>query len=229
MLENMEIAIIGAHGLLRAGIACLLKGAARRVHEAANIETLENLLRGPARIGVALIDLSALNGTPVSHIGRIRALQPDCRIAILSDALDSAQMTACFAAGADGFLLKDVSADTLIGSLRLIALGEKIFPSSLAEYFTGEASPEAMNDLSQREMQILRCLVEGDSNKRIANRLHITEATVKVHLKNILRKTRTTNRTQAAIWSLQRGLHKPRDTDSSETEVFESKLPASRC
>lgn len=229
MLENMEIAIVGAHGLLRAGIACLLNGAAKRVHETTNIESLERLLAGPAKIGAVLVDLSALNGMPVSHIGRIRTLEPDCRIAILSDALDSAQMTACFAAGADGFLLKDISADTLIGSLRLIALGEKVFPSSLANVFAAETPAETQGDLSQREMQILRCLVEGDSNKRIANRLHITEATVKVHLKSILRKTRTTNRTQAAIWSLQRGLHRKQHADSGESEVFESKLPASRC
>jgi two-component system, NarL family, nitrate/nitrite response regulator NarL len=229
MLENMEIAVAGAHGLLRAGIACLLKGAAKRVHEAANIEALENLLGKSNTIGLVLIDLAALNGTPVSHIGRIRALRPGCRIAILSDAMDSAQMTACFAAGADGFLLKDISADTLTGSLRLIALGEKVFPSSLAEFFAGEAPAESQNDLSQREMDILRCLVEGDSNKRIANRLNITEATVKVHLKSILRKTHTSNRTQAAIWSLQHGIRKPRDAESREGDVFESKLPASRC
>lgn len=63
-----------------------------------------------------------------------------------------------------------------------------------------------MSDLSERELEILRCLVDGDSNKRIANRLNITEATVKVHLKSILRKTHVMNRTQAAIWGLQRGL-----------------------
>ena len=229
MLEDMEVAVIGANGLLRAGIACLLSGAAKNIHEAANIEAFEDLLGGPEKISVAVIELSALNGTPVSHIARIRAREPECRIAILNDVLDSAQMTACFAAGADGFLLTDISADTLIGSLRLLALGEKIFPSSLAQYFAGELPVEAQGDISQREMDILRCLVEGDSNKRIANRLNITEATVKVHLKSILRKTRTSNRTQAAIWSLQRGIHKPHDVESGETEVFESKLPASRC
>ncbi len=228
MLENIEVALIGANGLLRAGIACLLRSQVKHVHEAENLEALEELLDRQGGIGVALIDLAVLNGTPVSHIGHMRRRAPGCRLAILSDALDSAQMTACFSAGADGFLLKDISSDTLIGSLELLALGEKIFPSSLAEYFASESLSDVPGDLSRREMQILRCLVDGDSNKRIANRLNITEATVKVHLKSILRKTRTANRTQAAIWSLQRGIHGARESDGGGGEVFESKLPASR-
>src|SRR5690606_27993835 len=60
--------------------------------------------------------------------------------------------------------------------------------------------------LSEREMEILRCLVNGDANKVIANRLDITEATVKVHMKSLLRKIKAANRTQAAIWALNQGV-----------------------
>ena len=71
---------------------------------------------------------------------------------------------------------------------------------------TAGATPAARNGLSQREVQILRCLLNGDSNKMIANHLNITEATVKVHLKSLLRKINASNRTQAAIWALNNGI-----------------------
>ncbi len=230
MLENMEIAVVGANGLFRAGVISLLERVARAVREAPDIEALCN---HNARFDMVLVELPSLNGQPAQAIARLRELQPECRIAILSDTLDSTQLAACFAGGADGFLLKDISAETLIESLRLLALGEKVFPSSLAALICGQnsatdfAPPPA--DLSQRELDILLCLIDGDSNKRIANRLGITEATVKVHLKSILRKTHAGNRTQAAIWALQRGLRKVRvGQGGPDMEIFESKLPASR-
>ena len=232
MLENMNIAVVGANGLFRAGVISLLERVTRAVQEAPDIEALCNQTSNNARPDVALVELPSLNGHPAEAIARLRELRPECRIAILSDTLDSTELAACFSGGADGFLLKDISAETLIESLRLLALGEKVFPSSLAALICGNAAndfapPPA--DLSQRELDILLCLIDGDSNKRIANRLGITEATVKVHLKSILRKTRAGNRTQAAIWALQRGLRKPRDAEGgSDMEIFESKLPASR-
>ena len=120
-----------------------------------------------------------------------------------------------FNAGASGYLIKTISCDPLGGALRLISMGEKVFPSQIAESLLDpawrmarpnwNAGREALN-LSAREIEILRCLVSGEANKVISRRLHITEATVKVHIKAILRKLRVTNRTQAAIWAVTRGL-----------------------
>ncbi|HUJ03735.1 MAG TPA: response regulator transcription factor [Rhizomicrobium sp.] len=205
MLENMEVAIVGANGLFRSGIASLLSGSAKRVHELGDPAALQRLLESGTRIGLVLIEAAGFNGDTAEHIARLRELAPRAQIAVLSGEADSGRIAASFAAGADGFLLKDISAGTLIQSLRMLALGEKVFP--IAEFFSSGA-PEAQSELSAREREILRCLIEGDSNKRIANRLGITEATVKVHLKSILRKTRTANRTQAAIWALRSGMRK---------------------
>jgi len=228
MLHNMEVAVVGAGGLLRAGIVSLLAGVTRRAYEAPDIETLHALSEDGAHFDLVLLELQLLSGRHAALIAQLRQMEPSCRIAVLGDTLDQAQLTACFAAGADGFLLKDISADTLIESLRLVALGQKVYPSSLAELFSGEsAAMGEPGDLSQREREILRCLIDGDSNKRIANRLNITEATVKVHLKSVLRKTHTANRTQAAIWALERGMPRTGDEDRGG-EVFESKLPAAR-
>jgi two-component system nitrate/nitrite response regulator NarL len=115
-------------------------------------------------------------------------------------------------AGLDGYLLSDLSPAALVQSLQLVLLGEKVFPTSLAALLVSGLTdnvvtmPGGGRGLSEREGQILRFLVHGESNKMIANHLGITEATVKVHLKTVLRKIGALNRTQAAIWALNNGL-----------------------
>ena len=112
-------------------------------------------------------------------------------------------------AGADGYLMKDVSPEALIQSLELVMMGEKVFPTNLASMLLNlDSTPSPMNSirgLSPREQEILQALVTGASNKLIAIRLGITEATVKVHLKTLLRKIDVNNRTQAAIWAMNNG------------------------
>ena len=111
-------------------------------------------------------------------------------------------------------MLKDMSADSLERALGLVMTGEKVMPTQLATLLiNGKLSPYDMpttgrklRGLSEREIQILCCLVDGGANKVIANQLGITEATVKVHLKGILKKINMANRTQAAIWALKNGL-----------------------
>src|SRR3546814_70355 len=127
---------------------------------------------------------------------------------------DPGTLAACLHAGAAAFLLKDISLEALIHSLKLAMLGQKVMPTELAMALingaTGmqPAGGRSIADygLSDREMEILRCLVNGDANKVIANRLDITEATVKVHMKSLLRKITAATRTQAAIWALNQGL-----------------------
>lgn len=147
-------------------------------------------------------------------IERLFALAPEARVVILANDLYPDRLTKCLGAGADGYLLKDLSSEALLQSLRLVMVGEKVFPTDLAAVImkgmNGETSRRpavnAMQGLSERETQILQCLVRGDANKVIASRLNITEATVKVHLKSALRKINVANRTQAAIWALNNGL-----------------------
>ena len=106
-----------------------------------------------------------------------------------------------------GILTYDLSAGALVRSLLLIASGERVFPHDLA--FGRKSAPPSFdhrsNDarLSPREKEMLSHLVAGQSNKLIARDLGITEATVKVHLKSVLRKIKVENRTQAAIWALE--------------------------
>ena len=113
-----------------------------------------------------------------------------------------------------GYLLEDLSAEALQKSLALVFAGEKVFPSALAPLLANSAKRVIVDPLSEiqncelslRETEILRLLVDGRSNKAIAATLNIAEATAKLHLRNIMRKLSATNRTQAALWAVQRGI-----------------------
>jgi two-component system nitrate/nitrite response regulator NarL len=143
------------------------------------------------------------------NLGLLRNAYPNARIMVLASDLSVDALRDAMTCGADGFLMKDVSPEALIQSLQLIMLGEKVFPTNLAAMLLDlNSAPSPMNSLrglSPREQEISQALVTGASNKLIANRLGITEATVKVHLKTLLRKIDVNNRTQAAIWAMNNG------------------------
>jgi two-component system nitrate/nitrite response regulator NarL len=143
---------------------------------------------------------------------------------VLTDAIRLDRLAAGLAVGIDGYLLKNMSADALPQWLRLVLLGEKVFPTDLAHMLTngrvtlrnngGQISH--VNGLSGREMEILGCLINGAQNKQIAQELDISDGTVKVHVKAILKKIRVQNRTQAAIWAMNNGIAQ----DCADTRRF---------
>lgn len=144
-------------------------------------------------------------------IQALREATPGTRVVHLANVTDAGRVLAALEAGADGCLSKDRSPEALVQSLRLVMLGEKVMPPDVASLVLRrpEAPPatgRAPRGLSAREMQILQGLLRGHSNKMIAIELDITEATVKVHLKSLLRKVGCSNRTQAAIWALNNGI-----------------------
>lgn len=136
----------------------------------------------------------------------------NARILVLSADLSVDELGACLKMGAAGYLLSSISREVLTHSLRLILLGETVFPSQLAAaWATGQlrkserGDAKALENLTPRELDLLGCLTEGASNKLIARQLGITEATVKIHMKSLVRKIGVQNRTQAALWALQVG------------------------
>lgn len=147
----------------------------------------------------------------------LRERFPHQKIVLMTDEYSVENVTRAFSTGAiDGYIVKAMSCEPLAGALRLISLGEKIIPSQIVDSLSGAFSRStapnwqarcAGANLSVREVEILRCLVDGDPNKVISRRLSITDATVKVHIKAILRKLHVKNRTQAAIWAVERGLN----------------------
>lgn len=152
------------------------------------------------------------------QVRQLKGHQPLARVVMLVDDYDLAEVFAAFQAGADAYLMKSISCEVLLKTLDLVMLGETVFPSAVLDLLREQVlqkpdqveAPDAAKPgedsvpakgLSVRETVILRCLMEGDSNKLIARKFDITEATVKVHVKAILRKIHAKNRTQAAIWA----------------------------
>lgn len=134
---------------------------------------------------------------------------------VLVDSFDYRTMADCFARGAHGYLVKDISCAALMGSLHLASLGQKIFPPDFADAIPqellsascGAGHQSALDDakLTEREHSVLNFLIEGHSNKAIAGKLDVAESTVKVHVKAIFRKLKVDNRTQAALWGRSKG------------------------
>lgn len=162
----------------------------------------------------------------LEQIKIFRGRCPDGRIAVVADRYRLSELVSAFRAGANGYFVNIITCDRFIKSVELVMMGETIVPQAFLSSVLGSedrrlveaASSEensgtiraTMEDaiappLSPREKSILRCLVNGDSNKCIARKIDITEATVKVHVKAILRKIRVQNRTQAAIWGMNNG------------------------
>ena len=170
------------------------------------------------RVSLIIICINDDNEVMERNIRSFREKFSDAKIVILSDNYNIRQVQLAFRLSVSGYLLKRINFVTLVKSLELVMLGESLFPADVLMEIGKEHgidiqvekeviaySPPPSNSgrgLSTREMQILKCLIQGDSNKVIARRLQIGEATVKVHIKAILRKIRVQNRTQAAIWAV---------------------------
>jgi two-component system nitrate/nitrite response regulator NarL len=211
------LAVLCPSPLFRAGLVSLLATLGfDNVEEAATTKDLKQRLNGGPVPEILLVSLSRPIEPIANSMDEIRTLLPDAKIVFLAADLDLELLGDCFAAGASGYLLENISRGALQESLRLVRAGEKVFPSQLASLIPGFASmlngatngTAELRDLnfSEREIDILRCLAVGQSNKLIAKKLNIAESTVKVHLKRIMRKTRASNRTQAALWGAARGL-----------------------
>jgi two-component system, NarL family, nitrate/nitrite response regulator NarL len=147
----------------------------------------------------------------VETIRAIRSHHQSSVIVVVGESSDAGEVTPALDAGANCYLRETITAELLLKTLELLTNGDIVLSAKSRQPSGSEGDPvgrvaSLLNSpkLSSREATILSALVEGQSNKVIANRLNITEATVKVHVKAILRKIRAKNRTQAAIWAVDR-------------------------
>ncbi len=216
MESDFATILVEPHALCREGLASIL--ATTRFQPIERLASLEQLDALRLREGVQLLLLADLGPNPdgaAASVRKVKARFHNCCLLVLADQHEARHVWAVLRAGADGYILKSMSPEALIKSLDLAALGEPVFPAALLGKFVSEgterppipgARPSVSRPLSGRETGILRHLARGESNKVIARQLDITEATVKVHIKAILRKIQVRNRTQAAVWALDQGL-----------------------
>jgi DNA-binding NarL/FixJ family response regulator len=219
--------LVGKINLLREGLAKILRSANFRI--LASVPCADDLLTSKIQPHQALFLVVHAGDDFDAAVEQIEILKErylDGRLAVVADHYRPTELVSAFRAGANGYFVDVMSCDVFIKSIELVMMGETVFPPALLSFALDpegdhleEAAPRDDNNqailvtpedgiapqLSPREKSILRYLIEGDSNKSIARKIDITEATVKVHVKAILRKIRVHNRTQAAIWGMNNG------------------------
>jgi len=225
-VEGLSVWLIDAHPLMRAGLKAQLDGQGFTI--IAEGGSLSEVFEKAADAQPQLIVVDMNLG--LAALGEVKSSRPSARVVVLAEHAELSHLVDAFAAGADGYLLKSISTDALVESLRLVVLGEKVFPGIVTNYLSmlgasnGNHEPVRVGDvpLSQRELEIIRHLADGHSNKTIAKELSIAEATVKVHLKTVLRKIGVANRTQVAIWAVQHGVVKGPNGSANANGTFNS-------
>jgi len=225
-MSKVQVALLGRNALVREGLRHILSEESFEVIDSTDnpADLMEARHEAPESSLIVLVDQSAKTYGE-EEIFAIRNNNSKARFVFLTEQLNLEYMTQAFRLGAHGFILKSVGCESLLGSLRLVALGEKVLPGALAERLPSISSANSVfvpqgntldTPLSDRETEILSCLVIGLPNKLIARRLDLSEATVKVHVKGILRKLGVQNRTQAAIYALNNGFDSTFRTSSQD-------------
>ena len=213
MSQGNRILIIDDHPLFRKGVAQLIAMAPRLqvVGEASNGEQGVAMAKelDPDMI---LLDLHMTGMGGIETLKAIRDAGSDCRVVILTVSDNADDLVAAIRSGADGYLLKDMEPEDLLTAIDEALNGRTVIGERLngllARAIRDEAAAKQrdMAALTDREKEILQGLAQGLSNKLIARNLDITEATVKVHVKNLLKKLGFHSRLEAAVWAVGRGM-----------------------
>ena len=200
----IRILSVDDHALLRKGIAALVNAESdmKLIAEASNGQEAIEAFRAN-RPDVTLMDLQmpGLSGTETTE--RIRCEFPDARIIVLTTYTGDVQVLRALKAGARAYILKGHVHKELLETIRAVHAGQKRIPQDVAEELAQYAADDA---LSSREIDVLRLIAAGNSNKLIADQLSIGETTVKSHVTNILSKLGANDRAHAVTIGLKRGI-----------------------
>jgi len=204
MPDSINIMIVEDHQVVRQGLVALINGVPGMhvVAETADGRQALDLFQKHLP-DVTLMDLRLPGMSGVTAITRIRSQFPQARIIVLTTYDGDEDIHRALEAGARGYLLKGMSSDELMAAIRAVHSGRSRIPSEVAERLAERMSRPSLTD---RELDVLRQIVSGKSNKEIGQELAISEATVKTHINNILGKLGVTDRTQAVTTALQRGI-----------------------
>ncbi|QRY79256.1 two-component system response regulator NarL [Pseudomonas sp. PDNC002] len=209
--DRARILLVDDHPMMRKGVIQLLEfeDDLSVVGEAGSGE---EALRKAAELDPDMILLD-LNMKGMNGLDTLRALREQgvvARIVVFTVSDDRNDVINVLRAGADGYLLKDMEPERLLEHIRQAATGQLTISPQLtqvlAQALRGDDRPKGIEELTDRERQILRQLAHGYSNKMIARKLDITEGTVKVHVKRVLHKLGMRSRVEAAVWAVENHL-----------------------
>lgn len=217
MSDRFNVALFIRNSIYREGLSRILTELEFDIVEACdhNWEILVEGVGGGDQIP-QLILIDSRTEWADNFIAELQVRFPRSSLVMLSDRFDFQMMRRAFGVGMRAYIVEDISCGGLAETLRLVLMGERVFPSQLA--YELQSRPAFMKthkversfesvQLSQRELELLRWLTMGYANKVISRHMEICDATVKVHVKAIFRKLQVNNRTQAAIWAINHGIH----------------------
>jgi NarL family two-component system response regulator LiaR len=212
MTEVIRLLVADDHTLVRAGLCALIgtEPGMEVVGEAA--DGVEVVLKARSlRPDIILLDLVMPRQGGIEAIAEIKAEDPEARILVLTSFADDDKVFPAIKAGALGYLLKDSSPQQLLQAIRDVHRGESALDPAIARKLIRELNqppdlPRTEDPLTAREAEVLRLVAQGLSNQEIAERMVVSERTVRTHVSNILDKLHLANRTQAALYAVREGL-----------------------
>ena len=202
--SKMTVMIVDDHPLMRVGIAAIINARPDMtvVAQAGTGEEAVDLFRR-YKPDITLMDLRLPGLGGVEAIAAIRGEFSRARFIVVTTYEGDEDIHRALEAGAQGYVIKGMPYQTLVDALQRVHAGGRFLPPPVARAL---AARPPDSELSARELEVLHLLVKGSSNRQIANRLGITEATVKSHVSTILMRLGVADRTQAVVTALQRGL-----------------------
>ncbi|MES9973854.1 two-component system response regulator NarL [Candidatus Thiodiazotropha sp. LNASS1] len=212
--QSYTVLTIDDHPLFRKGVSDLIDmdDTLELVGEAAN---------GPDGLVVAkqfnpdliLLDINMKGMNGLETLKAIREQEIDSRVLMLTVSDNEEDVLTALRLGADGYLLKDMEPEDILKSIRKAVKGSLVISDHLTQLLAKALREDdklkvkdPITSLTAREKEILQCIAQGQSNKQIANVLNISEGTVKVHVKHLLKKLNLHSRTEAAVWALKEGI-----------------------
>lgn len=208
---SIRLVIADDHEVVRCGLRNLVGGT--EIEIVGEATTGEEAIRRTLELrpDVALIDIRMPGGDGLNALARLKLECPEIAILLLSTYDNPTYVARAVALGATGYVLKGADRDAILDAIRKAAAGETVWTRDELRRVTGAlATPRLNTDvevpLTQRESEVLRQLALGLTNKEIAGTLHISYETVKEHVQHILRKVGVSDRTQAAVWAVRKGL-----------------------
>jgi DNA-binding NarL/FixJ family response regulator len=204
----IRLVVVDDHPVVRQGLIAMLRWEPELeiVGEAADgHDAVRQIL--DCRPDVVLLDLRLPGLSGVEVMREVRPRAPEVRFLVLTTYDSEIYIAPALAAGARGYLLKDATIDELMHGVRSVMAGRVALEPSVAERLLDHMTDtDSGGDLSERELEVLGLLVDGSSNRAIAQRLHLSENTVKAHISHIFTKLGAQSRTEAVTVALHRGL-----------------------
>ena len=203
MTKAIKVLAVDDHPLLREGIAAVLNGEQdiELVAEAVNGREAIEIFR-QHQPDVTLMDLQMPDMNGIEAIIAIRSEFPNARFVVLTTYQGDVQAVRALKAGASGYLLKSMLRKDLLDTIRVVHAGRRRIPPEIAAELADHIAEDTLTD---REIEVLRRVANGNSNKIIGSQLNVSEATIKGHLKSILAKLGANDRTHAVTIAIRRG------------------------